>query len=76
VFLRAEYSQVEAVVCSTTPEEKYNAGLGVYAAKVSLIMGKAAVLAYVAGPTLAKHAGGSLAGKHCRGPPLSRGTVE
>ena len=30
----------------------YNAGLGVYAAKVPLIMGKAAVLAYVAGPTL------------------------
>ena len=51
--------------------------MGVYAAKVPLIMGKAAVLAYVAGPTLrsmrvARWPGNTAAGPRCQGEPWNK----
>ena len=54
-----------------------NIGMGVYAAKVPLIMGKAAVLAYVAGPTLrsmrvARWPGNTAAGPRCQGEPWNK----
>ena len=60
----------------TIPEEGYNTGLGFYAAKVPLIMGKAAVLASVAGPTLRSMRVARWPGNTAAGSPLSRGTVE
>ena len=51
--------------------------MGVYAAKVPLIMGKAAVLAYVAGPTLrsmrvVRWLGNTAAGPRCQGEPWNK----